>query len=61
MRNMATTVVVGPLAVGFMVSQKAEGWYFELDGDNAASVMAQMQKQIVKPYDWDLHDIPMEP
>lgn len=34
MRNMVTPVGVGPFAVGFMVTQKGDGWYFEHDGDN---------------------------
>ncbi|ALE07958.1 beta-lactamase [Arthrobacter sp. ERGS1:01] len=33
-RNLITPVGVGPFAVGFLVSRKGEGWYFEHDGDN---------------------------
>lgn len=47
MRNMVTPVGVGPFAVGFLVSQKGEGWYFEHDGDNwgfKAQVIAHVAK-----------------
>jgi CubicO group peptidase (beta-lactamase class C family) len=47
MRNMITPVGVGPFAVGFMVSQKGEGWYFEHGGDNwgfKAQVIAHVAK-----------------
>ena len=47
MRNMVTPVGVGPFAVGFVVSQKGEGWYFEHGGDNwgyKAQVIAHVAK-----------------
>lgn len=47
MRNLVTPVGVGPFAVGFMVSQKGEGWYFEHGGDNwgfKAQVIAHVAK-----------------
>lgn len=47
MRNLVTPVGVGPFAVGFVVSRKGEGWYFEHDGDNwgyKAQVIAHVAK-----------------
>jgi CubicO group peptidase (beta-lactamase class C family) len=47
MQNMVTPVGVGPFAVGFQVSQKGEGWYFEHPGDNwgfKAKVIAHVAK-----------------
>jgi CubicO group peptidase (beta-lactamase class C family) len=46
-RNMVTPVGVGPFAVGFVVSQKGEGWYFEHGGANwgfQAQVIAHVAK-----------------
>ena len=46
-RNMVTPVGVGPFAVGFVVSQKGQGWYFEHDGSNwgfTAQVIAHVTK-----------------
>jgi CubicO group peptidase (beta-lactamase class C family) len=47
MRNMVTPTGVGPYAVGFGVSQKGEGWYFEHGGTNwgfQAQVIAHVAK-----------------
>ncbi|WP_442545803.1 serine hydrolase domain-containing protein [Arthrobacter sp. KN11-1C] len=47
MRNMITPVGVGPFAVGFVVAQKGDGWYFEHDGENwgfKARVIAHVAK-----------------
>lgn len=49
MRNMVTPVGVGPFAVGFVVSQKGEGWYFEHDGDNCG-YKAQVIGHLAKGY-----------
>lgn len=46
-RNMVTPIGVGPFAVGFVVSPKGQGWYFEHDGDNwgfHAQVIAHVTK-----------------
>jgi hypothetical protein len=47
MRNMVTPAGVGPFAVGFVVSPKGQGWYFEHDGSNwgfQAQVIAHVTK-----------------
>jgi len=47
MRNMITPVGVGPFAVGFQITQRGEGWYFEHAGDNwgfAANVIGHVAK-----------------
>ena len=47
MRNLVTPVGVGPFAVGFVVSQKGEGWYFEHGGANwgfQAHIVAHVAK-----------------
>jgi CubicO group peptidase (beta-lactamase class C family) len=47
MRNMVTPAGVGPFAVGFVVSPKGQGWYFEHDGSNwgfQAQVIAHVSK-----------------
>ena len=47
MRNMVTPAGVGPFAVGFVVSPKGQGWYFEHDGANwgfQAQVIAHVTK-----------------
>lgn len=49
MQNMITTVGVGPFAVGFVVSQKGAGWYFEHDGDNWG-FKAQLIAHVAKGY-----------
>lgn len=49
MRNMITPVGVGPFAVGFVVSQKGAGWYFEHDGDNWG-FKAQLIGHVAKGY-----------
>jgi CubicO group peptidase (beta-lactamase class C family) len=49
MRNMITPVGVGPFAVGFLVSQKGEGWYFEHGGENWG-FNAQVIGHITKGY-----------
>lgn len=49
MRNMVAPVGVGPFAVGFWVSQKGEGWYFEHGGDNWG-YKAQVIGHVAKGY-----------
>jgi CubicO group peptidase (beta-lactamase class C family) len=49
MRNMVTPVGIGPFAVGFIVSQKGDGWYFEHDGDNWG-FKAQAVAHVAKGY-----------
>ncbi len=47
MQNMVTPVGVGPYAVGFMLSPKGQGWYFEHGGSNwgfRAQVIAHVAK-----------------
>lgn len=49
MRNLVTPVGVGPCAVGFVVSQKGEGWYFEHGGANWG-FQAQIVAHVAKGY-----------
>ncbi|RZU65718.1 CubicO group peptidase (beta-lactamase class C family) [Microterricola gilva] len=49
MRDMITPVGVGPFAVGFVVSQKGDGRYFEHDGDNWG-FKAQLIGHVAKGY-----------
>ncbi|WP_194943734.1 serine hydrolase domain-containing protein [Glutamicibacter halophytocola] len=48
-RNMVAPVGVGPFAVGFVVSQKGNGWYIEHDGDNYG-YKAQLIGHVAKGY-----------